>query len=186
MSEGEKLHRLLEYISTTGQSSYEYDELIPAYKYGIFKRPNVKEIERLCKVLVNDDLVTDLEGRKSGGIVIKPQAIAAFYAGKYFQEEEDAGYSSSSILGAVVVGLLVVGGGLWLGYQVYDRGKKLQEAQQTIQRLELRDVEKQAKIGSLTISKDSLQNLVTTMSKEIEDLKKPIVKPSTRATRKKK
>ena len=40
MTEGEKLHRLLKFIVKTGLNTYEYDELIPAFKYGIFKKPN--------------------------------------------------------------------------------------------------------------------------------------------------
>ena len=109
MSEGEKLHRLLEFMAKTGQKSYTYDELIPAYTYGIFKKPNEKEIERLCAVLINDELVSDAPTSKSGGIAVKPQAIAAYYAKKYFQEEEKPGFSISAILIAVIIVGLVVG-----------------------------------------------------------------------------
>ena len=78
MSEGEKIHSLLKYIVKTGQTTYEYDELIPAFKYGFFKKPNAKEIERLCAAMIFDGLVANSPGKNSGGISIKPQAIEAY------------------------------------------------------------------------------------------------------------
>ncbi len=192
MSEGEKLHRLLEFISKTDQKSYEYDELIPAYKYGFFKKPNVKEIERLCRILINDELLSELSGKKTGGIEVKPQAIAAYYANRYFQKEEKPGYSSSAILSGIIIGGLVLGGLVWLGYMIYERGERLQSAEEKIQKAEQRiqqaevlDQKKQRQIESLSSSKDSLLNQVKTMRTEIENLKKPVQKKPTKGKRSK-
>ena len=193
MSEGEKLHRLLEFIAKTDQQSYDYDELIPAYKYGFFKKPNVKEIERLCTLLIQDELLLGTPGNKSGGITVKPQAIAAYYANKYFQKEEEAGYSSSTILRGVIIGGLVLGGLMWLGYIVYERGENLQNAEEKIQNAELKiqqaeaqNQKRQRQIESLSSSKDSLLNQVKSMRTEIENLKKPVQKKPTKVKRSKK
>ena len=192
MSEGEKLHRLLEFIAKTDQQSYDYDELIPAYKYGFFKKPNIKEIERLCRILVNDELLSDSPGKKTGGIEVKPQAIAAYYANRYFQKEE-AGYSSSAILRGAIIGGLVLGGLVWLGYIVYERGENLQNAEEKIQNAELKiqqaevlNQKRQRQIESLSSSKDSLLNQVKSMRTEIENLKKPVQKKPTKVKRSKK
>ena len=186
MTEGEKLHRLLKFIVKTGLNTYEYDELIPAFKYGIFKKPNAKEIERLCSMLIFDGLVLNSPGKKSGGISIKPQAIEAYYGGKYFEEKEEEGYSSSAILGAVVIGGAVAGGLLWLGYLSYDRGEKLKSAEKRIQTAEQLDQKRLRQIESLSAGRDSLQNHVNTMQTQIEYLKRPALKEPVKVKRRKK
>ena len=173
------------YIEKTSKKSYEYDELIPAYKYGIFKKPNVKEIARLCTVLINDGLVLDSPGKRSGGIVIKPQAIAAYFAGKYFQEEKKPGYSRTTIQ-AVIAGMFVIGGGLLLGYSLYDKDEKLQKAEQIIRNMEVRDQESLKQIRSLSSTRDSLRNVIKNQRTEIENLKKPAAKEPAKVKRSKK
>jgi len=172
MSEGEKLHRLLEFMAKTGEKTYLYEELIPAFSYGIFKKPNEKEIERLCGILIQDELVVDAPGKKSGGIAIKPQAVAAFYANKYYQEEEQPKVSSAAVLKAVVIIGVIAGGFLWLGYVSWERGEKIKVAEERLQQDALRDQERLKKIESLTLSRDSLRTQVQKLRTEIDNLKK--------------
>ena len=186
MSEGEKLHRLLEFIAKTGEKSYSYEDLIPAFNYGVFKKPNEKEIERLCAILINDELVVDAPDKKSGGINVKPQAVAAYYANKYFQEEEQPKYSGTAILRVVgMVGLIAVGF-LWVGYVTYSRGLKLKSAKENLQQDSVRDLNRLKQIESLTASRDSLRNLVKALRVENENLKKPVEKKPTPAKPKRK
>ena len=193
MSEGEKLHQLLEFMVQTGQTAYEYDELIPAFKYGVFKKPNAKEIERLCSVLIFDGLVLNAPGPKSGGISVKPQAIEAYYGKKYFEVKEKVSYSSIAVLGATVIGSALVGGFGWLGYISHDRGEKLKNAEQRIQTASELDQKRLSQIDSLSASKnslstkkDSLQKLVNNLRSEIEILKTPAPKKPAKAKQKRK
>ena len=184
MSEGEKIHSLLKYIVKTGQTTYEYDELIPAFKYGFFKKPNAKEIERLCAAMIFDGLVANSPGKNSGGISIKPQAIEAYYGGKYFTEDEKPRYSLSAILGAVVV-IAVLGGFGWLGYMTYEQGEKLKQTEQHIQAAGELNQKRLEKIESLSAREDSLKQLVDTLRTELKNLKKSVAEDEATMGRKK-
>ena len=173
MSEGEKLHRLLEFMATTGQKSYTYEELIPAYKYGLFKQPNTTEIQRLCHILLTDELVTD--GTQSGhpGITVKPAADAAYYSNKYFQPEEGrSGISVSVVQVLLFVGGVVVASAIWYFYMISDRNRRIDEAA-AIDQTRLQQVE------ILSKKKDSLQNVVKNISAELAKAKKATAKPAT-------
>ncbi len=173
MSEGEKIHRILKYIVKSGQTTYEYDELVAAFRYGLFKKPNVKEIERLCGAMIFDGLVTNAPGKNYGGIAIKPQALEAFYGNKYFTESEKPRYSLSAILGVMlVVGML--GGIGWLGYMTYAQGNELQQTEQEILRAEKLNQFRLQKIDSLSHREDSLKQLVDTLRAELHGLKQAI------------
>lgn len=172
MSEGEKLHRLLEYIAKTGEKSYLYEDLIPAFSYGMFKKPNEKEIERLCAILINDELVVDAPGKKSGGIAIKPQAVAAYYANKYFQEEEQPKVSGSAVLRVLIIGGVVAGAFFWVGYTAWERGSKLNAAEENLQQDAVRDQQRLKTIESITASRDSLRGQIKALRTEIDNLKK--------------
>ena len=180
------MHRLLEFIAKTGEKSYTYEDLIPSFRYGVFKKPNEKEIERLCAILIQDELVVDAPGKNSGGIAIKPQAVAAYYANKYFTEEERPQVSSAAVLRVVVVVGIIVGGFSWLGYVAYERGEKLKSAEENLQNNVIRDQERLKEIERLSASRDSLRNQVKIQRKEIENLKKPVEKKPTPAKPKRK
>ncbi|MDZ4714373.1 MAG: hypothetical protein SH819_02800 [Cytophagales bacterium] len=174
MSEREKLHRLLKFIIESGRETYSYDELIPAFKYGLFKKPNEKEIERLCAHLISEGLVANAPALKPGGITLKAPGLEAFYAGKYHDEEEEApGYSSAAVLGALLIAFLVIGGAGWLWYIGHQRGQLLQEAEGKTRAAEQMYMQQMHRMDSLKIEKDSLQGVVNKLRKEVEELKKP-------------
>jgi len=171
MSEGEKIHRILKYIVKSGLTTYEYDELIPAFRYGLFKKPNVKEIERLCAAMIFDGLVSNSPGKNYGGIAVKPQAIEAYYGNKYFTESEKPKYSLPAILGVMlVVGML--GGIAWLGYMSYEQGKELRQTEGEVQAATELSRLRMLKIDSLAHREDSLKQLVDTLRAELHGLKK--------------
>lgn len=170
MSEGEKIHRILKFIVKSGQTSYEYDELIPAFRYGLFKKPNVKEIERLCAAMIFDGLVTNAPGKKYGGIAIKPQAIEAYYGNKYFTESEKPRVSSTAVLGVLIV-ITMLGGIAWLGFVSYKQGEELRQTEAEMKRTEDLNMRHLQRIDSLSDREDSLKQLVDTLRAELQGLK---------------
>lgn len=185
MSEEEKIHRLLKYIVKTGQTTYEYDELIPAFSYGLFRKPNVKEIERLCQAMIFDGLVSDSPGKKYGGIAVKPQAIEAYYGGKYFTEAEKPGYSLGA-LAALFVGVGMLAGLAWLGYMTYQQGQQLKQTEQHIQTARDLNQQRLRMIDSLASPEDSLKQLVDTLRAELHSLKQTLKEEAAAKGKKKK
>lgn len=185
MSEEEKIHRLLKYIVKTGQTTYEYDELIPAFSYGLFRKPNVKEIERLCQAMIFDGLVSDSPGKNFGGIAIKPHAIEAYYGNKYFTESEKPGYSLKAVAG-LFIGLGMLGGLAWLGYMTYEQGEKLKQTEQHIQAARDLNQQRLQMIDSLAAREDSLKQLVDTLRSELHSLKQSVAGEAATKEKKKK
>ena len=85
MTEGEKIHRVLEHAIKTNpdQFSWNMDELTPAFDNSL----NEYEVQYLCQLLLDNGDVADCITKDGFEIGINEKSKAAFYSKKYLKNK---------------------------------------------------------------------------------------------------
>jgi len=138
MTEGQKVHRLLGLINAAGKKTIFYEDLLEDFNEGLwFGKIQETDLRALCDILVRDELADYVTGSHaaaavpsgrddSKGITIHNTAFTAFVNKKY-----DEGGKAKPIAKtiAVILGIGVIGLGVYVFYLRYDRERMLHQAE---------------------------------------------------------
>jgi len=148
MSDGEKLHKILGFMSKVHsiviktddpiytharKSTYTHEQILEAFKKPLFgKRISTSEISRLCAILIMDGLGTltkkpGSENKIGGtiGIAIDHLKVSDAYTSKKYLQNEKPSFVDSNLIKWIVIIFAVLGffgwasiSGLWQGGRI--------------------------------------------------------------------